>query len=353
MNDKTHAITIQDRLVGDEHPCFVIAEAGVNHNGDPGLAYRLIDAACVAGADAIKFQTFKAENLVTPYAEKAEYQKKNDSSTGTQYQMLKNLELTEDDFKKLSGYARTKGLIFLSTAFDEESVDVLIRLGVPAFKIPSGEITNFPYIKKIAREKKPVILSTGMSTLDEVLEAVRCLQQNGCREIVLLHCTTSYPAPLDSVNLRAMDTLREALHLPAGYSDHTEGILVPVAAVARGACVIEKHITLDRTLPGPDHAASLEPGELREMVSALRQVELALGSPEKRPDSCEIPNLKVARKSIVAGADIPEGTCISTSMLVLKRPGSGIEPGRLSDLVGRRTTRAIKKDALISWDMVE
>ena len=228
-----------------------------------------------------------------------------------------------------------------------------IRLDVPAFKIPSGEITNFPCIRKIAREKRPVILSTGMSTLDEVREAVRCLQQNGCRDIILLHCTTSYPAPLDSVNLRAMDTLREAFHVPVGYSDHTEGILVPVAAVARGACIIEKHITLDRTLPGPDQAASLEPRDLKEMVTAIRQVEQALGSTDKKPDSCEMSNRNVARKSIVAGEDIPKGTRLSAAMLALKRPGSGIEPRHLQDLVGKRTTRNIQKDVLISWDMVE
>ena len=353
MDKENHAVKIQGMFVGDNHPCFIIAEAGVNHNGDPELAHQLIDVASEAGADAIKFQTFKAENLVTPYAEKAEYQKKNDSSAGTQYQMLKNLELKETDFKKLSAYARTKGLIFLSTAFDEESIDVLIRLDVPAFKIPSGEITNFPCIRKIAGEKRPVILSTGMSTLDEVREAVRCLQQNGCRDILLLHCTTSYPAPLDSVNLRAMDTLREAFHVPVGYSDHTEGILVPVAAVARGACIIEKHITLDRTLPGPDHAASLEPRDLKEMVTAIRQVEQALGSTDKKPDSCEMSNRNVARKSIVAGEDIPKGTRLSAAMLALKRPGSGIEPRHLQDLVGKWTTRNIQKDVLISWDMVE
>ena len=216
MNKDLPAVKIQDRLVGDNRPCFIIAEAGVNHNGDPELAHQLIDVASEAGADAIKFQTFKAENLVTPYAEKAEYQKKNDSSAGTEYQMLKNLELAESDFKKLSEYSQKKGLIFLSTAFDEESIDVLIRLTVPAFKIPSGEITNFPCIRKIAREKRPVILSTGMSTLDEVREAVRCLQQNGCRDIILLHCPAGYPAPLDSVNLRAMDTLREAFHASRG-----------------------------------------------------------------------------------------------------------------------------------------
>jgi len=353
MDKEIHAVKIKGRLVGDNHPCFIIAEAGVNHNGDPEFAQQLIDVASEAGADAIKFQMFKAENIVTPYAEKADYQKKNDSSSSTQYQMLKKLELKETDFKKLSDYAQKKGLIFLSTAFDEESIDVLIRFDVPAFKIPSGEITNFPCIKKIAGEKKPVILSTGMSTLDEVQEAVRCLQESGCRDIILLHCTTSYPAPLDSVNLRAMDTLREAFHVPIGYSDHTEGILVPVAAVARGACIIEKHITLDRTLPGPDHAASLEPRDLKEMVTAIRQVEQALGSTDKKPDSCEMSNRNVARKSIVAGEDIPKGTRLSAAMLALKRPGSGIEPRHLQDLVGKWTTRNIQKDVLISWDMVE
>jgi len=345
-------ITIGDKKIGDGEPCFIIAEAGVNHNGDLALAKKLIDAAAGSGADAIKFQTFRASHLVTRDARKADYQKKNDPDGATQFTMLENLELPESDFKKLSAHAKRKGIIFLSTAFDDGSLDLLIRLGVPAFKIPSGEITNFPMMEKIARGKKPVILSTGMSTLEEVKSAVACLRDHGCSEIVLLHCTTSYPAPAGSVNLRVLDTLRGAFHLPVGYSDHTEGILVPVAAVARGACVIEKHITLDRTLPGPDHAASIEPNELKRMVVAIRKVEQALGTDEKRPYPCEIRNRDVVRKSVVAAEPIRKGAILRESMLALKRPGTGIEPRFMKDLAGKRTTRAIEKDTLITWDMI-
>lgn len=353
MQKKIPLISIGNKKIGEGEPCFIIAEAGVNHNGDLTLARKLIDVACESGADAIKFQTFKTSHLVTRDAEKADYQKKNSGSGTTQFEMLKKLELSRKDFTSLSAYAKTKGILFLSTAFDEESVDLLIRLGVPAFKIPSGEITNVPCLEKIARQKKPVILSTGMSTLEEVRDAVLCLQEHGCREIILLHCTTSYPAPPESVNLRVLDTLRMEFHLPVGYSDHTEGILVPVAAAARGACVIEKHITLDRTLTGPDHAASIEPAVLKEMIVAIRQVELALGSHEKKPDACEIRNRDVVRKSVVAREDIPRGTVLLESMLTLKRPGTGIEPRFLKSLVGKRVKTTIEKDTLITRDMIE
>jgi len=352
--EQTHIIIpIGNKAVGNGKPCFIIAEAGVNHNGDLSLARKLIDVAYESGADAIKFQTFKTSHLVTCNAEKAEYQKKNDSLNPTQFGMLEKLELSDNDFKKLSTYARKKGILFLSTAFDEESVDLLIRLDVPAFKIPSGEITNFPCLEKIARQKKPVILSTGMSTLEEVREAVTCLQEHGCRDIILLHCTTSYPAPLESVNLQVMDTLRDVFHLPVGYSDHTEGILVPVAAVARGACVIEKHITLDRTLSGPDHAASIEPNELKRMIDTVRKVEQALGTADKKPESCEIGNRNVVRKSVVASEHIRKGSLLQESMLALKRPGTGIEPKYMKDLVGKRVKTAIEKDTLITQDMIE
>jgi len=346
-------ISIGNKTVGDYEPCFIIAEAGVNHNGNLSTAKKLIDVAYEAGADAVKFQIFKTENLVTRHAKKADYQKKNDSAITTQFEMLKKLELSEKDFKKLSIYAKKKGIVFLSTAFDEESVDLLIRLDVPAFKIPSGEITNFPCIEKIAGEKKPVILSTGMSTMEEVREAVACLQEHGCKEIVLLHCTSSYPTLLESVNLRVLDTLRDVFHLPAGYSDHTAGILVPIAAVARGACVVEKHITLDRTLPGPDHSASIEPDELKKMITAIRKVEKALGDPEKKLESCEISNRSLVRKSIVASRNITKGSILLKSMLAMKRPGTGIEPKYLKDLVGKIVKTAIEKDTLITRDMIE
>jgi len=346
-------ITIGNRTIGDDEPCFIIAEAGVNHNGDLLLARKLIDAAYESGADAIKFQTFKTSLLVTHDARKADYQKKNDPTGTTQFGMLKNLELSNKDFRTLSSYAKKKGILFLSTAFDDESLDLLIRLGIPVYKIPSGEITNYPALEKIARRKRPVILSTGMSTLEEVRNAVTFLQVHGCTDIVLLHCTSSYPAPLESVNLRVLDTLREVFQLPVGYSDHTEGIIVPVAAVARGACVIEKHITLDRNLPGPDHAASIEPDELKQMIDAIRKVERALGTREKKPDICEIGNRDVVRKSVVAAENLRKGSILRESMLTLKRPGTGIEPKFLKDLVGKRIKMAIEKDTLITWDMIE
>jgi N,N'-diacetyllegionaminate synthase len=346
-------ISIGNRDIGEDQPCFIIAEVGVNHNGDLDCAKRLIDAAHDAGADAVKFQTFKTENLVTRSAKKAEYQTKNDSATTTQFQMLKNLEFSEPEFKKLSLYAKKRGLIFLSTAFDDASLDLLIRLDVTAFKIPSGEITNIPLMRKIAHEKKPVILSTGMSNLEEVKEAIACLQERGCRDILLLHCTTSYPAPPESVNLRVLDTLMNEFHLPVGYSDHTAGIYIPIAAVARGACVIEKHLTLDRTLPGPDHAASLEPEEFRRMVGAIREIESALGDGEKKLQSCEVSIRDVVRKSIVAAKKIPVGSKITKNHLAIKRPGTGIEPKFLENLIGKTVLCEIEKDTVISWDMIQ
>ena len=345
-------IQISRKKIGAGHPSFIIAEAGVNHNGNMSTACRLIDAASDAGADAVKFQTFKTENLVTTSAQKAEYQKRSDPQSPTQFQMLKNLELKETEFKKLSIYAKKKGLIFLSTAFDDDSIDLLARLKVPAFKIPSGEITNVPYLRKIGLQKKPVILSTGMSTIEEIQEAVAVLNGQGCHEIVLLHCTTSYPAPTESVNLCALKTLRDVFSLPVGYSDHTEGMAIPIAAVALGACVVEKHLTLDRTLPGPDHKASIEPDEFKKMVRAIRDVERALGDGIKKMQPCEVSNRDVVRKSIVAAKEISQGSKISEKMLAVKRPGTGIEPKYVEKLVGKKARSGIKKDAVITWEML-
>ena len=346
-------VKIQNKKIGGENPCFIIAEAGVNHNGDPSLAQQLIEAAADAGADAVKFQTYKTGNLVTHQAKKADYQKKNDPGSTTQYQMLKNLELPEPVFKKLSAYAKTRGIIFLSSAFDEESIDLLKRLNVVAFKIPSGEITNFPLMEKIAHQNKPVILSTGMSSMDEVAEAVSFLQDKGCSDLVLLHCTTSYPAPMESVNLRVMDTMKETFDLPVGYSDHTRGILVPIIAVARGACIIEKHFTLNRSLPGPDHAASIEPAEFRRLVCAIRDTEATMGDGIKRIQPCETGTRDIVRKSIVAAKNIPRGSVITRDMLVIKRPGDGIQPKFFNELAGKTIVRAVKKDTVITWDMVQ
>ncbi|NLW75578.1 MAG: N-acetylneuraminate synthase, partial [Methanomicrobiales archaeon] len=320
---------------------------------DLSLAKQLIDVAVKAGADAVKFQTFHADNVVTRTAEKAEYQKSTTSSDESQYDMIKKLELPDDAFRELSDYANAKGIIFLSTPFDEESVDLLDDIGVPAFKIPSGEITNFPLLKKVAEKHRPIILSTGMATLGEVEEAFQYLMENGSEDIVLLHCTTSYPAPIESVNLRAMNTLRCAFQAPVGYSDHTKGITIPIAAVAMGARVIEKHFTIDRTLPGPDHQASLEPLELQAMVKGIRDVECALGDGIKKPTPEEEIIKKIARKSIVAKSDIKKGERLTKNVLTIKRPGIGIEPKYYESLIYMIAKRAIKKDQVITWEKVE
>ncbi len=346
-------IKIGEKIIGSQNPCFIIAEAGVNHNGDVALAKKLIGAAVEAGANAVKFQTFKTENVVTLTAEKAEYQKTTTGATESQYEMIKKLELSEDDFWDLSEYAREVGIIFLSTPFDGESADLLDQIGVPAFKIPSGEITNFPLLKKIAQKSKPIILSTGMATLGEVEGALNDLKKYGAEEIILLHCTTSYPAPVKSVNLHAMETLRCAFQVPIGYSDHTEGITIPVAAAAMGACVIEKHFTLDRTLPGPDHRASLEPQELAAMVKAVRDVELARGNGIKSPTEEEKAIKRVARRSIVAKRDICVGDVLAEGDLAIKRPGTGVEPRYFDSVMRKKARVPIRRDQVIQWDMIE
>jgi N,N'-diacetyllegionaminate synthase len=346
--DKTK-VKIADRLIGEGEPCFIIAEAGVNHNGDINLAKKLIDVAKETGADAVKFQTYKAEELVTRNAEKARYQMETTSRNESQYDMIKRLELSEKDFEDLFAYAQEKGIIFLSTPFDKGSVDLLNKLGVPAFKVGSGEITCFPLLKYIAKKEKPILLSTGMATLKEVEEALKVIQQGRMEDIILLHCVSSYPSKIEDMNLRAMVSLREAFQLPVGLSDHSLGITVPIAAVALGACVIEKHFTLDKKLPGPDHRASLEPGELRQMVTAIRDLEKAMGDGIKRPTRDEEETKKAARRSIVARVDIPQGTIITKEMLALKRPGTGLEPKHLGEIIERAAKVAIKRDELITW----
>jgi len=346
-------VTIADRFIGEGQPCFIIAEAGVNHNGDANLAKKLIDVAKEAGADAVKFQTFKAEEVVTQDAQKAEYQKETTGAEESQFDMIKKLELTGRDFEELSTYAQEKGIIFLSTPGGKESVDLLDRLGVPAFKVGSGEITNFPLLKHIARRRKPIILSTGMSTLGEVEEALQVLGKEGAEEIVLLHCVSCYPAKMEDMNLKAMQTLRQAFALPVGLSDHTIGITMPIAAVALGACVIEKHFTLDKNLPGPDHRASLEPEELQQMVRAIRDVGKAMGNAIKEPTEEEEKNKKVARRSIVAKVDILEGTIITEEMLGIKRPGTGIEPKYIEEIAGATTKVDIKRNGRITWSKID
>ncbi len=342
-------VRIGDSLIGEGEPCFVIAEAGVNHNGDINLAKKLIDVAREAGADAVKFQTFKAEEVVTQSAEKARYQKQTTGAGESQFEMIKKLELAEADFEELYRYAQKKGLLFLSSPFDKGSVDFLDKLGVAALKIPSGEITNFPLLRHIANKKKPIILSTGMSTLEEIEEALAVIQKEGLTEIVLLYCVSSYPAKTEEMNLRAMETLKHAFKLPVGLSDHTLGVTVPVAAIALGACVIEKHFTLDKSLPGPDHRASLEPDELKAMIKAIRDVAGALGDGVKKPTVDEEGNKKVARRSIVARVDIPRGATITEGMLAIKRAGGGLAPKDLEKLYGARAKDGFKKDEAISW----
>lgn len=327
--------------------CLIIAEAGVNHNGDIKLAKRLVDAALDAGADYIKFQTFKADYLVTAKARKAEYQERQTGSEESQYSMLKRLELSYQDFILLNDYCRMKGISFLSTPFDNESIRFLNKLGMQIWKVPSGEVTNYPYLVNIAETHKPIIMSTGMCTLDDVEAAVRVLTMNGCGPITLLHCTTEYPAPYSEVNLKAMETLRSTFNLPVGYSDHTKGIFIPIAAVGMGAVVLEKHFTLDRTMEGPDHKASLEPEELKAMVEAIRCVEVSLGDGFKTPSDSERRNMVIARKSIVAMRPIKQGEQFTMDNITTKRPGSGITPMRWREVLGQCAKRSFEEDELI------
>lgn len=329
---------------------LIIAEAGVNHNGSLELAKRLIDAAADAGVDYVKFHTFKAENLVTKSAKQAEYQKKNiGDGDDSQYQMLKNLELSLVDHEVLIGYCKQKGVRFFSTAFDLESIDYLASLNLPLWKIPSGEIINYPYLRKIARQGQTVILSTGMCDMTDIKNALDILIKFGLikDQITILHCNTEYPTPFEDVNLRAMLTIKEAFGIKVGYSDHTRGIEVPIAAVALGAEVIEKHFTLDRNLPGPDHKASLEPDELKAMVRAIRNIEQAMGDGEKKVTVSEGKNIAIARKSIVAAHPIKKGEILSEENLTVKRPGIGISPMQWDEIVGTIAIRDYNEDELI------
>ena len=326
---------------------YIIAEAGDNHNGDFNTALKLVDVAKRAGADCVKFQTFVTEEIISKYAEMAEYQKKNTGKEESQFEMVKRLELSFDEFRKIKEYCDRVGIQFLSTPFDLKSVDFLNELGVPFFKIPSGEITNNPYLIKIAHTGKPVVMSTGMCEPDEILAAINVLEKNGSGEITLLHCNTEYPTPLKDVNLYAMRTMKKMFGKKVGYSDHTKGIEVPVAAVALGACVIEKHFTLDKNMPGPDHKASLEPDELGRMVKNIRNIEIALGDGVKRVSESERKNIAIARKSIVARRNIQEGEILTEENLAVKRPGTGINPMQWMEVLGTRAVRDFKEDELI------
>jgi len=328
---------------------IIIAEAGVNHNGSIELAKKLIDVAAEAGAYFVKFQTFKAETLVTQTADKAEYQKEITNTDESQFEMIKKLELDRKTHEELIDYCKIKEIRFLSTAFDHDSIDLLAEINIPLFKIPSGEITNLPYLRHIGKMEKPIIMSTGMSTLDEVQNALNILIESGAdkEQITILHCNTEYPTPMKDVNLKAMLTIKDELGVNIGYSDHTLGIEVPIAAVAMGATVIEKHFTLDRNMPGPDHAASLEPEELKAMVTAIRNIEKAMGGGEKKPSSSETKNIAVARKSIVAKMSIKKGELFTEENLTVKRPGTGISPMGWDTVIGKVASSDYEMDDLI------
>ncbi|MBK6908558.1 MAG: N-acetylneuraminate synthase [Rhodocyclaceae bacterium] len=328
---------------------LIIAEAGVNHNGDMQIAKQLIDVAAAAGADLVKFQTFRADTLVTKSATKADYQKATTTADESQHTMLLRLELTESMHDELIAHCRLRNIEFFSTAFDLESLEYLNSLGLPRVKVPSGEITNLPYLRKIGSFGKEVILSTGMSNMGEIEAAIDVLEKAGTLrdQIIVLHCNTEYPVPMHEVNLRAMRSIGEAFGVRIGFSDHTEGIEIAIAAVALGATVIEKHFTLDRSLPGPDHKASLEPGELNAMISAIRNVELAFGDGIKRPTFSESRNTAVARKSLVASVAVKQGEVFSAENLAVKRPGNGISPMRWDEVVGRAAPRNFAADELI------
>lgn len=331
---------------------IIIAEAGVNHNGDIELAKKLVDAAVEAKVDFIKFQTFKAKNIVSETASKAEYQIKNQKSEDdSQFKMLQKLELSEDDHHELIVYCNSKGINFLSTAFDLESIDLLKNIGVEIGKIPSGEITNLPYLKKIAATFSTVIMSTGMANMDEIKAAVKVVKEAGTdsSKLILLHCTTGYPTPMEEVNLNAMLTLAKEFNVAVGYSDHTMGIEVPIAAVALGAHVIEKHFTLDRNMPGPDHIASLEPDELLKMTQAIRNIDVAIGNGIKEPTPSEIKNKQAARKSIHIKREIEKGQIIREQDLIMLRPGDGISPMEVDSVINRIASRNIAKGTKLDY----
>ena len=328
---------------------FIIAEAGVNHNGSLDLAKKLVDVAVESGADAVKFQTFKAEEVVTVYTQMAEYQKENIGREENQLNMLKKLELSYEDFEALKTYCDKMNITFLSTAFDVESARFLRGLGLEVFKIPSGEITNYQLLKEIGCYKKKIILSTGMAKLGEIDDALDVLLENGTKreDIIVLHCNTEYPTPFKDVNLKAMLTIKEAFKVDVGYSDHTLGIEVPIAAVALGAKVIEKHFTVDKGLSGPDHKASLDPTELKEMIRAIRNIEISLGNGIKYPSESERKNLNIVRKSIVAKRVIKKGEVFTEENITAKRPGTGLSPMRWREIIGKMADRDYQKDEMI------
>jgi len=346
-------LTLDRRVVGAGHPALVIAEAGVNHNGELNLAFQLVDAAIAAGADAIKFQTFIASEVITAEAAKADYQKTTTGEQESQLEMVKRLELSFGDFRKLKIYCDDQDIMFLSTPFDLKSVDFLAGLGVAAFKISSGDLTNDPLLRHVAAQKRPVILSTGMSDMDEVRDALAVINAAGNDEVILLQCVTNYPAAAEDINLKAMLSMQSAFDVNVGYSDHTLGIEVPLAAVALGACVIEKHFTLDKNFAGPDHRASLEPHEFKAMVEGIRKVEASLGNGQKVPAASETNNAAVARRSIVAARDISAGTTITPTEITFMRPGTGLPPRMAEQVVGKTARIDVKAGSLLDLEMFD
>jgi N-acetylneuraminate synthase/N,N'-diacetyllegionaminate synthase len=344
---------IGERTIGAGHACFIVAEAGVNHNGDLEQAKRLVDAAAEAGADAIKFQSFQAESLASSDAPKAVYQIARTGREGSQREMLHALELSRPAHEALSRHAHERGILFCSTPFDLASADLLVEIGVPFFKVSSGDLTHIPLLRHLARTGKPIVLSTGMADLNEVGSALDVLRAAGARDVALLHCVTEYPAPGAEANLRAMGSMRERFAVPVGYSDHTLGLQVALAAVALGACILEKHLTLDRAQPGPDHHASLEPEEFRQLVREVRAVEASLGDGVKRPAPSEVANRAVARRSVFAAVDIHKGTVLAAEMLVCKRPEDGIPASRFDAVVGRSARSDIHAGDKLTWDQIE
>lgn len=343
------ALEIAGRRLGPGSPCLVIAEAGVNHNGALALAEDLVDAAAASGADAVKFQTFRADRVASAGAAKAEYQRRTTGAGESQQAMLRALELDEASLRQLAARARSRGILFLSTPFDVESADLLHALDMPAFKIASGELTNLPFLRHVASFGKPLLLSTGMAYLGEVAAAVRTVRDAGCRDLALLHCVTDYPARPADANLSAMATMREAFGVPVGFSDHTAGTSVAVAAAALGASVIEKHFTMDRGLPGPDHAASLEPAELGALVAAIRDAQAAIGGAVKQPVPVEEPMRALVRRSLALARTVPEGAALHPSDLTALRPGGGIQPSMAEAVVGRRARRTLEAGEMLAW----
>ncbi len=350
--EKVARFRICNKLVGEGKPCFIIAEAGVNHNGDINLAKKLIDVAIDAGVDAVKFQTFRAEDVVVEKTPMANYQMKNIGIEKSQLEMLQQYELTYTDFKELKDYCDEKNIIFLSTPHSEDAADFLEPL-VPVYKIGSGDLTNIPFLEKVAVKGKPMIIGTGMATLDEVKEALATIYQLKDEQVILLHSTTSYPCSLNEVNIKAMQSMRKDLNCLVGYSDHTLGLTVPLMAVTMGAVVIEKHFTLDKTMSGPDHKASLEPDELKAMVRSIKEVEKAMGEGVKRPTKSEEKIMQLIRKSIVAKKDLPTGTKMTREIVTSKRPGTGLSPKYLNKIVGRRLKKSVKKDEQINLSELE